>query len=108
IVIIGRTSDPPSIVVPIDASSLTASDVAVTAGSACLAGAECVVPPLGACDDVQGTVVQIAGGGCGCEITDPDPSCIGCGGGASGQCGGACEFAVNDSTARGTCLPFDY
>ncbi len=106
IVIIGRTSDPPSIVVPIDASSLTSSAVAGPAG-ACNVGAQCVVPTLGSCEDVQGVVVELESL-CGCQITEPDPACIGCGGGATGQCGGDCEFAVNDATARGTCLPFDY
>ena len=107
IVIIGRTSDPPSIVVPIDASSLTAPDAAGPAGT-CNTGAECILPILGSCLDVTGSVVELESGGCGCAVQDPDPSCIGCGGGATGQCGGDCAFPVAGATARGTCLPFDY
>ena len=107
IVIIGRTSDPPSIVVPIDASSLTAPDAAGPAGT-CNTGAECILPILGSCLDVTGSVVELESGGSGCAVQDPDPSCIGCGGGATGQCGGDCAFPVAGATARGTCLPFDY
>ena len=110
IVIIGRTSDPPSIIVPIDGTSATTSAATIAGG--CNVGAECFVPTLGACDDVRGEVIDLAvarvGTGCGCQIVEPDPSCIGCGGGATGQCGGDCAFAVGEATARGTCLPFDY
>jgi hypothetical protein len=105
IVIIGRTSDPPSIVVPIDGAAATSA--ATTAGT-CNVGAECIVATLGACEDVRGTVTELAAGGCGCDVVEPDPSCIGCGNGASGQCGGQCSFTVGGKTARGTCLPFDY
>jgi hypothetical protein len=106
IVIIGRTSDPPSIVVPLDGTSATTS--AGTTAGGCNVGAECFVATLGACEDVTGTVVQLVETACGCEIAEPDPSCIGCGGGATGQCGGDCAFAVGEAIARGTCLPFDY
>jgi len=107
IVVIGRTSDPPSIVAP---NFSTTSGAAATAHPAatCPVGTDCFVPTLGSCQNVQGSVVSTDGGGCGCQITDPSSDCIGCGGGTSGQCGGACEYAVGGSTARGTCLPFDY
>jgi hypothetical protein len=106
IVIIGRISDPPSILVPIDGASATSA--ATTAGT-CSVGAECIVATLGQCQDVRGTVTELATGGCGCRVAEPDPTCIGCGGGgASGQCGGDCTFKVGEATARGTCLPFDY
>ena len=105
IVVIGRTSDPPSIVVPLDGNAATTS-AATTAGS-CDTSADCTVATLGSCTNVPGKVV-FAPDGCGCEIADPSPMCIGCGGGASGQCGGECEFKVGTATARGTCLPFDY
>ena len=105
IVIIGRTSDPPSIVVPLDGSAATTS-AATTAGS-CDTSADCSVAKLGACTNVPGKVVFVPNG-CGCEVAEPDPACIGCGGGASGQCGGDCSFEVGGATARGTCLPFDY
>jgi len=108
IVVIGRTSDPPSIVVPVDGSSASAlSSTDVPAGT-CPIGDGCVVATLGACEDVAGTIVETDGGVCGCEIADPAPECIGCGGGATGQCGGPCEYTVDGATARGTCLPFDY
>jgi len=107
IVIIGRTSDPPAIIVPIDASSLSAPDAAGPAGT-CNNGAPCSVATLGSCEDVPGVVVELSTGGCGCGVDEPDPSCIGCGGGATGQCGGDCAFAAGGATARGTCLPFDY
>ncbi|MBM4242501.1 MAG: hypothetical protein FJ148_01635 [Deltaproteobacteria bacterium] len=110
IVIIGRTSDPPSIIVSLDGTSATTA--AGTTAGGCNVGAECFVATLGACQDVAGEVIDLAvvriGNGCGCQVVDPDPSCIGCGGGATGQCGGDCAFAVGDATARGTCLPFDY
>ncbi|MBY0279208.1 hypothetical protein K2Z84_28070 [Candidatus Binatia bacterium] len=105
IVIIGRTSDPPSIVVPLDGA--LASSAATTAGT-CNVGASCVVASIGSCTDVAGKVAELPAGGCGCQVTEPDPSCIGCGGGASGQCGGDCSYTVGGVTARGTCLPFDY
>jgi hypothetical protein len=104
-VVIGRTSDPPSIVVPESSATTAAAHPAGT----CPVGAGCVVPTLGACQDVRGTVTELATGGCGCRVAEPDPTCIGCGGGgASGQCGGDCSFAVGAAQARGTCLPFDY
>ena len=107
IVVIGRTSDPPSIIVSESGSALSVAGTDRPAGS-CPVGAECFVPTLGSCQDVPGSIVAIDGGGCGCLIEEPSPECIGCGGGAEGQCGGACEYAVDDFTARGTCLPFDY
>lgn len=106
IFIIGRTSDPPSIVVPID--GVAATTAAATTAGTCNTGAECFVATLGSCQDVAGTVVQTVESGCGCEIAEPDPTCIACGSGASGQCGGSCSYSVGGATARGTCLPFDY
>jgi hypothetical protein len=34
------------------------------------------------------------------------PACIVCGDGASGQCGGDCQYQTGGGTARGQCLPF--
>src|SRR5690606_15991761 len=102
----GRTSDPPSIVVQ---EFSTAQSIAADGpAGACPEGVVCSVATLGSCTDVEGVVVNVEGFGCGCQITDPSPSCIGCGGGATGQCGAACEFPAGNATARGTCLPFDY
>ncbi|MEW6269349.1 MAG: hypothetical protein AB1689_08655 [Thermodesulfobacteriota bacterium] len=106
ILVIGRTSDPPSIVVgDFETAQSTAAD---RPAGACPEGAACTVAMLGSCADVEGVVVDVDGFGCGCEIEEPSPECIGCGGGASGQCGAACEYQAGDATARGTCLPFDY
>src|SRR5690606_4301869 len=84
------------------------SDAAERPAGACPTGSACSVEVLGSCEDVPGVVVDVAGFGCGCQITDPDPACITCGGGASGTCGAPCEYQVSAFTARGTCLPFDY
>ena len=101
IVVIGRTSDPPSF----ETTDYTtgASPNAAAAVAASCSGA-CFVPRIGACDDVRGRLVQ-ADGECRCRVEEVDPQCITCGGGASGQCGGDCAFALGDATARGTCLP---
>ena len=107
IVVIGRTSDPPSIVVSSFSSTMGAAATARPAGT-CPVDANCFVPSLGACQNVQGKVVSTDNGGCGCLIAEPSPDCIGCGDGATGQCGGDCAYAVGNATARGTCLPFDY
>jgi len=108
IVVIGRTSDPPSIVVPVNGSTSSALASTDRPAGTCPVGDGCVVATLGACEDVVGSIVELDSGVCGCQITDPAPECIGCGGGASGQCGGPCEYTVDGATARGTCLPFDY
>jgi hypothetical protein len=105
ILVIGRTSDPPSIVVPLGEGATTS--LATPAGT-CPQGETCVVATLGSCTDVAGVVVEQEGFGCGCEIDEPSPDCIGCGGGATGQCGADCDYQVGGFTARGTCLPFDY
>jgi hypothetical protein len=107
ILVIGRTSDPPSIVVPEFSTGGAVALADVPAGT-CPTGSVCTVAVVGSCQDVQGTVVDVEGFGCGCEIADPQPECIACGAGASGQCGAACEYQVSSFTARGTCLPFDY
>ena len=108
IVVIGRTSDPPSIVVPLDGDAASALASTDRPAGTCPVGDTCVVATLGSCVDVAGSIVDLDGGGCGCLIEDPAPECVGCGGGTSGQCGGACEYEVGNATARGTCLPFDY
>ncbi|MEW6269019.1 MAG: hypothetical protein AB1689_06935 [Thermodesulfobacteriota bacterium] len=104
IVIIGRTSDPPSIV---------SSDFTTTAGASaarpqggCPEGETCFVTELGSCEEVRGRVVALEGFGCGCFVEDVPAGCVGCGEGSSGQCGGSCDFPVGGATARGTCLPF--
>jgi len=102
IVVIGRTSDPPSLIAPGSA----ASPFEAPAG-ACPAGAECLVPRIGACADVPGIVIDDQTLGCRCVVPVVPPGCIECGGGASGQCGGDCEYPVADATARGVCLPYD-
>jgi hypothetical protein len=63
---------------------------------------------LGGCDAVPGAVVQIGQGVCGCRIDEVPASCITCGSGATGTCGGGCAFPVGTQgvTARGLCLPF--
>jgi len=103
IVIIGRTSDPPSIVVN-DFTATGAASSSRALGS-CPTGATCLVPSLGSCEDVRGRVVEGAGG-CGCFVENVSAQCVGCGDGASGQCGGNCSFPVGGATARGQCLPF--
>lgn len=106
IVIIGRTSDPPSIITSdFTLEDASAADAERVAGG-CPQGASCLVPRLGSCQNVRGRVVQVESIGCGCFIENVSGGCVGCGNGASGQCGGECAFPVGDSTARGVCLPF--
>jgi hypothetical protein len=106
ILVIGRTSDPPSVAAPEFATQQGAAAAAHPAGG-CPEDAICFVPVLGTCEDVQGRVALLEGFGCACVVDEVPASCIGCGGGASGQCGTDCEYAVGGATARGTCLPFD-
>jgi len=106
IVVIGRTSDPPSLIAPGSAAG-SASVKRDRAAGACTAGAECIVPLIGGCQDVAGFVIDDPTLGCRCVVAVVPPSCIHCGDGASGQCGGECEFPVADATARGICLPYD-
>jgi len=103
IVIIGRTSDPPSIIVR---DFQTTAGVAFDrAAGACSTGDTCLVPTLGSCENVRGRVVEVDGG-CGCFVENVSAQCVGCGAGASGQCGGDCGFPVGGAQARGQCLPF--
>jgi hypothetical protein len=106
IIIIGRTSDPSSIVTKdfelVDGSS---TRTATVAGVSCPVGDACRATRIGECTAVDGSVVDIEGFGCGCRVDDVDPGCITCGSGASGTCGGGCEFTVGQFTARGECLP---
>jgi len=104
IVVIGRTSDPPSIIT--GNFSTTQGAAAARPQGACPTGVACFVPSLGSCEDVRGRVVEAAGVGCGCFVENVPSQCIGCGDGASGQCGGACDFPVGGARARGECLPF--
>lgn len=106
IVIIGRTSDPPSIVVPLGngAAAAETSDAATVQG-ACNEGASCTTS-IGSCGAVQGRVVSDSALGCACLVAEVPPACIVCGDGASGQCGGDCQYQTGGGTARGQCLPF--
>ena len=106
IFVIGRTSDPPSIVSAdfgVNGGSVAAADPA----GACPVGAACTVGRVGSCSNVGGVVADVDGFGCGCRIDEVPPDCIRCGGGTSGQCGGDCSYRVNDATARGSCLYYD-
>jgi hypothetical protein len=104
--VIGRTSDPPSIASNEYDVEEGARTLGVPSGTgSCPVGLRCRVPRVGACDSVAGVVADIAGFGCACRLDDISPSCITCGGGASGRCGGECEYAVGNATARGECLP---
>jgi hypothetical protein len=107
IVIIGRTSDPPSVGIELGAET-QAFRVDRPAGT-CPVGDGCFVERIGACQSVAGEIVDLAGigGDCACVVDAVPPGCIGCGDGAVGQCGGGCQYAVDDATARGICLPFD-
>lgn len=105
IVVIGRTSDPPALIAA-QLENASSVDLGVPADD-CPVGAACTVPRIGACDDVQGLVVSGPVIGCRCLVVEVPPACIVCGDGATGQCGGDCEYAVGDATARGTCLPYD-
>ena len=104
IVIIGRTSDPPSIIT--GNFSTTQGAAAERPQGGCPTGSACFVPALGSCENVRGRVVEAEGVGCGCFIENVPSQCIGCGDGASGQCGGDCGFPVGGARARGQCLPF--
>ena len=103
IVVIGRTSDPPSMVVPLGQGA-TAVDTATVQG-ACSEGGACTLS-VGSCGSVQGRIVLDATVGCACLAADVPPECIACGGGASGVCGGDCQYQIGGATARGQCLPF--
>jgi hypothetical protein len=106
IFIVGNTGDPSSSLVSKDftVQSSSQAGVGTTLADACPVGSACTVARIGACDGVGGTVVDIGGFGCGCQVDDFD-SCVTCGAGASGTCGGDCDFQVGRSTARGQCLP---
>lgn len=103
IVVIGRTSDPPSLFAPGSASSASAPFDAPA--GACPSGTACTIARVGGCSNVGGVVVNDATHGCRCLLADVPDACIGCGGGAAGQCGGPCAYPVAGSTARGQCLP---
>lgn len=110
IVVIGRTSDPPSLVSPdyqLTAGAAAAAD-AVVAGGECAVDRACTVR-IGGCDAVPGFVVLTAGGVCGCRIENVPNACITCGDGAAGECGGRCSYGVGTRglTARGVCLPWE-
>jgi len=105
IVVIGRTSDPPSVGIELGAGT-QAFRIDRPAGG-CPVGDECVVERIGGCQSVAGEVVETDGAACACLVENVPSECIGCGGDAVGQCGGPCEYAVNDATARGVCLPYD-
>ena len=105
IVVIGRTSDPPSVGIELRAGT-QAFRVDRPAGG-CPVGDECVVERIGGCQTEAGEIVEVDGGECACVVEDVRSACIGCGDGAVGQCGGECAYAVNDATARGICLPYD-
>jgi hypothetical protein len=103
IVIIGRTSDPPSILTPGDAGG---ASVAFDApAGACPTGAACAIARVGNCSNLTGVVVDDPSAGCRCLLREVPTACIGCGVGAAGECGGPCAYSVNGSTARGQCLP---
>ena len=106
IVVIGRTSDPPSMVVPLGngVAAATAADASSVQGF-CSEGSTCTTS-VGSCGSVQGRVVNDATVGCACLVSDVPPQCITCGSGATGQCGGDCQYQIGGATARGQCLPF--
>jgi hypothetical protein len=102
IVVIGRTSDPPSIITQdfsLGAGSTAADRVA---GGSCPVGQSCFAR-LGGCNSVTGRVVS-NDSICGCLIENVPAECIPCDAG----CGISCSFPVgaSGSTARGTCLQF--
>ncbi|MBY0280240.1 hypothetical protein K2Z84_33325 [Candidatus Binatia bacterium] len=110
IVIIGRTSDPPSIIsTDFDLTGDPAADASTAASvaGACPTGAGCSVR-VGGCDAVLGKVVLTDQDVCGCRLDEVPASCITCGDGATGSCGGGCSFPVGNTglIARGLCLPF--
>lgn len=103
IIVIGRTSDPPSMLVRLDqgASALDAS----TVQGSCAVGGACTLS-AGSCAAVNGRIVDDPAIGCSCLVESVPPGCITCGGGATGQCGGDCQYQIGGGTARGQCLPF--
>jgi len=103
IVVIGRTSDPPSMVVPLGQGA-SAIDASTVQGS-CAVGGGCTLS-AGICATVNGRIVDDATVGCSCLVDSVPAGCITCGGGASGQCGGDCQYQIGGATARGQCLPF--
>ncbi|MFN8602011.1 MAG: hypothetical protein U0842_16200 [Candidatus Binatia bacterium] len=105
IVIIGRTSDPPALIAP-QLENTSSVDLG-TPSDDCPVGAECSVARLGSCSGVKGIVINGNVIGCRCLVLDVPASCVVCGEGAEGQCGGDCAYEVGDATARGTCLPYD-
>jgi hypothetical protein len=109
VVVIGRTSDPPSIIsTDFVLTEAAASATAATIAGTCPVDAGCAVR-VGGCSGVAGKVVQTDQGACGCRLDDVPASCITCGSGATGTCGGGCAFPVGTRgvTARGLCLPFE-
>jgi hypothetical protein len=106
IFVIGKTSDPPSIVTKDFTIPEGDGFAQVSGGANCPVGATCLADRVGSCTQVSGGAVDIEGFGCGCEIADVPPECITCGGGASGSCGASGGYPVGDRTARGVCLPF--
>ncbi|MEW6272205.1 MAG: hypothetical protein AB1689_23225 [Thermodesulfobacteriota bacterium] len=103
IVVIGRTSDPPAVVAPLGSGAVALGEATVQGG--CAEGAACSVG-IGSCASVQGSIVLDEAVGCACRVDDVPPECIVCGGGATGTCGGDCQYQVGGATARGQCLPF--
>lgn len=103
IVIIGRTSDPPSIAT--DEFERANASTATKLGGDCSGG--CRARQIGGCTGVAGRLVE-SSGRCLCQVDEVAPACITCGSGAAnGSCGQACDYAVGSRTARGICLPFD-
>jgi hypothetical protein len=98
LIVIGRTSYPPAIVV---GNYDGVSSLGVPAG-ACAVGQSCTAS-VGTCAQVTGRLVETEAG-CGCQVDEVPPECILCGG--SSSCGGECEYAAGGGTARGRCLPF--
>lgn len=106
IVVIGRTSDPPSLVAPEFSLSEGTSATGGSPAGACPVDRTCVVR-IGTCDAVSGRVVETGGGRCGCRIEELPLECLTCGDAGGASCGGACDFAVGSRTARGICLPWN-
>ncbi len=110
IVVIGRTSDPPSVISTdyqlVEDAAGVAAGIGTTSGATCPVERACEVR-IGGCDDVPGVVVRTDGGVCGCRIANVPSACITCGDGATGTCGGGCAYPVGTRglTARGVCLP---
>lgn len=104
IFVIGRASDPAAIATREYTLLEGAASARGTVAGTCPTGSACAASRIGSCTDVRGTIDDIAGFGCACRVDDLPTSCIACGSGAAGTCGGACEFAVGGATARGECL----